>query len=207
MIWTSPMDPVVVDGTSVGDAVAAAVDAHADRVALVDGPSGASVTYAELGRRIGRIAAWLLADGLGPGGCLAVWAPNVPAAAAVHDRRDEHRCPRHRGQPGLDRRRGRRPARRLRRVGGRHGAGARRSRPWHGCPPCGGARRSAGRRRPRRAARGSARGSRIEVEPDAVALLPYSSGTTVLPKGVMLTHRQLVTVGRQVGASPPTTTT
>ncbi|KAK7788667.1 hypothetical protein R5R35_014119 [Gryllus longicercus] len=31
-----------------------------------------------------------------------------------------------------------------------------------------------------------------EGDPDAVAALPYSSGTTGLPKGVMLTHRNLV---------------
>ena len=39
---------------------------------------------------------------------------------------------------------------------------------------------------------------RLEVDCDSVALLPYSSGTTGLPKGVMLTHRQLVTVSRQL---------
>ena len=32
----------------------------------------------------------------------------------------------------------------------------------------------------------------VAVEPDHVAVLPYSSGTTGLPKGVMLTHRNLV---------------
>jgi acyl-CoA synthetase (AMP-forming)/AMP-acid ligase II len=37
------------------------------------------------------------------------------------------------------------------------------------------------------------------VADDAVALLPYSSGTTGLPKGVLLTHRNLVTVIRQLG--------
>jgi acyl-CoA synthetase (AMP-forming)/AMP-acid ligase II len=32
----------------------------------------------------------------------------------------------------------------------------------------------------------------VEVDPDHLAALPYSSGTTGLPKGVMLTHRNLV---------------
>ncbi|KAK3130979.1 hypothetical protein QOZ80_6BG0500480 [Eleusine coracana subsp. coracana] len=43
-----------------------------------------------------------------------------------------------------------------------------------------------------------------EVDPDDVVALPYSSGTTGMPKGVMLTHRSLVTsVAQQVdGANP-----
>jgi acyl-CoA synthetase (AMP-forming)/AMP-acid ligase II len=36
--------------------------------------------------------------------------------------------------------------------------------------------------------------------PDDLALLPYSSGTTGLPKGVMLTHANLVASVRQVGS-------
>lgn len=36
--------------------------------------------------------------------------------------------------------------------------------------------------------------------PDSIALLPFSSGTTGLPKGVMLTHRSLVTMVDQLNA-------
>lgn len=30
-----------------------------------------------------------------------------------------------------------------------------------------------------------------EIDPDSIAIIPYSSGTTGLPKGVLLTHRNL----------------
>ena len=33
---------------------------------------------------------------------------------------------------------------------------------------------------------------RVTIDPDDLVALPYSSGTTGLPKGVMLTHRNLV---------------
>lgn len=37
----------------------------------------------------------------------------------------------------------------------------------------------------------------VRVTPDDLALLPYSSGTSGLPKGVVLTHANLVTAVRQ----------
>lgn len=44
----------------------------------------------------------------------------------------------------------------------------------------------------------------VEIDPDSVVALPYSSGTTGLPKGVMLTHRGLVTsLAQQVDGNNP----
>lgn len=44
----------------------------------------------------------------------------------------------------------------------------------------------------------------VDIHPDDVVALPYSSGTTGLPKGVMLTHRSLVTsVSQQVDGENP----
>lgn len=44
----------------------------------------------------------------------------------------------------------------------------------------------------------------VEIGPDDVVALPYSSGTTGLPKGVMLTHKSLITsVAQQVDGENP----
>ncbi|XP_010259828.1 PREDICTED: 4-coumarate--CoA ligase 2-like [Nelumbo nucifera] len=44
----------------------------------------------------------------------------------------------------------------------------------------------------------------VKIHPDDVVALPYSSGTTGLPKGVMLTHRSLVTsIAQQVDGDNP----
>lgn len=44
----------------------------------------------------------------------------------------------------------------------------------------------------------------VKISPDDVVALPYSSGTTGLPKGVMLTHKGMVTsVAQQVDGENP----
>jgi acyl-CoA synthetase (AMP-forming)/AMP-acid ligase II len=70
-------------GTPIHELVSAAARAFPDKTALIDGPSGQSVPYAELDRRVRRIAAWLQADGLRAGDTVALWAPNVPPVAAI----------------------------------------------------------------------------------------------------------------------------
>jgi acyl-CoA synthetase (AMP-forming)/AMP-acid ligase II len=45
----------------------------------------------------------------------------------------------------------------------------------------------------------------VAFRPGQLALLPYSSGTTGLPKGVMLTHASLTAAARQLGRGPALT--
>jgi acyl-CoA synthetase (AMP-forming)/AMP-acid ligase II len=54
-----------------------------DRPALVDGASGAVVSYRLLAERVEGVAAGLAARGFGPGDVLALWAPNLPQWAGV----------------------------------------------------------------------------------------------------------------------------
>ena len=58
---------------------------YGDRVALVDGPSGSSLTYVELAHLIRRCAAGLAARGLLPNEVVGIYSPNVPEyAVAFH---------------------------------------------------------------------------------------------------------------------------
>ena len=156
------------------------------------------MTYAELTSRIDRIAAWLSADGFGAGDRLAVWAPNVPPVAActlaaislggvvtgINPAWTDDEVAIQLRDAGVsvlvtvpafaDRAQ----AFGLRRVivfGTAEGAVSLAE------------LLATDADRPRRS-----------IDCDSIALLPYSSGTTGLPKGVMLTHRQLVTVSRQL---------
>jgi acyl-CoA synthetase (AMP-forming)/AMP-acid ligase II len=83
MVWTSAYEPIEVGDATLHASIAATARAMGDRVALVDGPSGATVTYGELARRVDRAAAGLAARGLCPGDVLAIWAPNSPEWAVA----------------------------------------------------------------------------------------------------------------------------
>ncbi len=81
-IWTSDLPDVPVGGTTLHDLVRTCANVHGPRTALVDGRSGAAITYAQLARRIERIAAALIERGH-PGDVLALLAPNMPPWAGV----------------------------------------------------------------------------------------------------------------------------
>ncbi len=76
----SPYADEVIPDVSVFDFLFADLaDDDAGRVALVDGSSGAETTFGELKARIEAFAGALAARGVGPGDVVALHSPNVPA--------------------------------------------------------------------------------------------------------------------------------
>src|SRR4029453_8309815 len=71
-----------VGGTTLPAMVHSTIQRQPDRTAMIDAASGASVSYAELGRRVERISAWLAHHGVEAGHTVALWAPNTPPWAA-----------------------------------------------------------------------------------------------------------------------------
>jgi acyl-CoA synthetase (AMP-forming)/AMP-acid ligase II len=206
-MWTSPYAPVEVGGMTLHRMVLEAAARFGDRPALVDGPSGMTVSYRLLAERVQGVAAGLAGRGFGPGDVLALWAPNLPQWAGVALG----------AMAAGGTVTGASPACTERELAAQLAdAGAS---VLVTVPQLVPAARSAA------AAAGvgevvvlgeadgatpildllAAWGATNQGTPDldpatAVGLLPYSSGTTGLPKGVLLTHVNLVTSVRQVGS-------
>jgi acyl-CoA synthetase (AMP-forming)/AMP-acid ligase II len=183
-----------------------------DAVALVEAASGREIRYAELDRMIGRVAAGLAARGLHPGATLLMCAPNLPewplialgalAAGAVVSGANPQ-------APIED------LAHQMRDAGARFVctvppllATVREAAAQTGCERIvligGEADGTIGL-----ASLLACTDAEPEPpnDPDAVAALPYSSGTTGLAKGVVLTHRTIVAnicqYNQAIGNRPP----
>ena len=83
IIHRSPMPDVEIPETTITAHILRKADEHPDRLALIDGPSGRSYTFAQLSDMIHRFAGGLAARGFGKGDVLALMAPNIPEYAVV----------------------------------------------------------------------------------------------------------------------------
>ncbi|WP_369045680.1 AMP-binding protein [Sinomonas sp. P10A9] len=203
-MFTSPYPDVEIPESTLYECLFGGIaEEDLNRVAIVDGVSGATTTYRELIGRINALAGWLAGQGVGPGVTLAILCPNVPAFPVVF-----HGILRagavvttvnslYTGEeiakqlidasaswlftisPFLDRAEpaaaaaGIPPERIVVLDGGPSPSGA--------AHPALVEALAAGLPAPD-----------VQVDPHAVAVLPYSSGTSGTPKGVMLSHYNLV---------------
>ncbi len=196
-ILTSPVGSVDIPDASITEFFLRRVDDHPEKAALVDGMTGRTLTYAELREAIFRTAGGLAEVGFGKGDVLAIMAPNIPeyavafhavallggAATTINPTYTAHEVLHQLVDAG---------AKYMVTIGmfletaqeaaaGTHVDeiytfdGAEGSIPFNTLI-------------------GEARVThQVPVDPaEDIAVLPYSSGTTGLSKGVMLTHRNLV---------------
>jgi acyl-CoA synthetase (AMP-forming)/AMP-acid ligase II len=205
LIQQSPFPAIPIPEGTLTDWVFAQAASYGDRAALVDAVSGQAISYADLVDRVRRLAAGLSRRGVGKGTVVAIWAPNVPEFAIVfhavlrlgatlttanpaYTNEELAGQLTHAGAVELfttaalfDRasevvRQAARPIG-IVAIDPRPGAPSLESISVDADPPA------------------------VHIDPDQdVAVLPFSSGTTGLPKGVMLTHRNLLANAAQIDA-------
>jgi acyl-CoA synthetase (AMP-forming)/AMP-acid ligase II len=81
MIFRSPYVDVSIPEVSVQEFVLRGAPARGDKPALIDGASGHSISYAQLATGVRRMAASLAARGFEKGQVFAIFSPNVPEYA------------------------------------------------------------------------------------------------------------------------------
>jgi acyl-CoA synthetase (AMP-forming)/AMP-acid ligase II len=192
MIYESPFPPIALTGESITERVLRGVQGDPERQVLIDGPSGRAMTAAALETGIRRLAGGLKARGIGKGDVVAILAPNMPeyavvfhgvafAGATITTINPTYTAPEVSHQltdsgarllvtvPAFLETAKAAFAGEIAVIGEAEGA------------------------MPLAALMGEPLAAQVPVEAATdVAVLPYSSGTTGLPKGVRLTHRNLV---------------
>jgi acyl-CoA synthetase (AMP-forming)/AMP-acid ligase II len=83
VIHASPLPAVEIPEVPLSELVLRHAHDLADKAALIDGPSGRVVTYAELDDQVRRLAGGLVGRGFPKGGVIAIMAPNIPEYAVV----------------------------------------------------------------------------------------------------------------------------
>ncbi|MDQ5844310.1 MAG: AMP-binding protein, partial [Acidobacteriota bacterium] len=83
MIFRSPFPAVTIPEIPITPFVLEKAEARGDKPALIDGPTGRSISYAELATSVRQVAGSLAARGFKKGDVFGVLSPNVPEYAIV----------------------------------------------------------------------------------------------------------------------------
>jgi acyl-CoA synthetase (AMP-forming)/AMP-acid ligase II len=180
VIYRSPLPDIQIPEASLSGHVIGGAAARGDHPAIIDSGSGEAITYAELASTVDEVAAHLQSQGIGKGDVVALVGPNSAAWAIVYHG--------------------------ILRAGGvvttmnplltdeekREQLDDSAAKLVIADPPAFVAEAEPG-----------ATPEEVKVDPGELAVLPYSSGTTGLMKGVMLSHRNLVANIEQAWTSMP----
>ncbi len=202
----SPYPDVAIPALSFTDYVYQRAAELAEKPALIDGPSGRTLSYGQTIGAIRQVATTLAGRGFGKGDVFAIYSPNVPEYAVAfhavamlggivttanplytshelaHQLQDANAQYLLTVPPFLDNAKAAAKAAGIKEIFV-FGEAA-------GATPFATLLQSDGDV------------PTVSIDPDDVVALPYSSGTTGLPKGVMLTHRNLVANVAQLANMP-----
>jgi 4-coumarate--CoA ligase len=201
MVFASPLPDVEIPDVPLTEYVLAHAERLGDKPALIDGASGRTLTYAGLAGAIRSLAGGLAAKGFGRGDVLALMSPNIPEYAVIF-----HGVATAGGtittiNPTYT-------AQEVHKQLVDSAASILVTIPMFLEVATEGAKDTsvteiyvlgeAEGATPVTALFGAPLAEQVPVEADTVVVLPYSSGTTGISKGVMLTHRNLIANVAQV---------